>query len=80
MEATSKVPSSTQKSRATMKHTFQDVFTEGSVKENKMLKHLGTQKHERALGERELKHHKLEHKAMEKQHQHEREREHMNFV
>jgi hypothetical protein len=75
----SKVPSSTQKSRATTKRTFQDVFAEGSAKENQMLERLGTQKHERALGEQELKRRKLEHKAMEKQHQREREREQHEF-
>ena len=40
-----------------------------------MLEHLGLQKHERAIGEQELKRHKLELKTMEKQHQRERERE-----
>jgi hypothetical protein len=36
-----------------------------------MLERLGTQKHERVLGELELKRRKLENKAMEKQHQRE---------
>jgi hypothetical protein len=36
-----------------------------------MLERLGTQKHERAIGEQELKRRKLEHKAMEKRHQRE---------
>ena len=58
-----------------MKRTFQDVFAEGSVKDHEMLVRLGTQKHERVLGEQELKRRKLEHKVMEKQHQRERERE-----
>jgi hypothetical protein len=40
---------------------------------------LGTQKHEHAIGELELKRHKLENKAMEKQHQHECEREQHEF-
>jgi hypothetical protein len=61
------------------KRTFQDVFAEGSAKENQMLERLGTQKHKRALGEQELKHHKLEHKVMEKQHQRERECEQHEF-
>jgi hypothetical protein len=40
---------------------------------------LGTQKHERAICELELKHHKLENKALEKKHQHEREHEQHKF-
>ncbi|KAH9952702.1 hypothetical protein BGW80DRAFT_1469404 [Lactifluus volemus] len=78
-EAMSKVPSSTQKSRAMTKCTFQDVFAEESAKENQMLEHLGTQKHKQALGEQELKRCKLEHKTMEKQHQRERERKQHEF-
>lgn len=39
-----------------------------------MIECLGIQKHERALGELELKRRKLENKAMKKQHQHERKR------
>ena len=57
------------------KRTLQDMFAEGSAKDNQMIERLGTQKHERALGELELKRRKLENKAMEKQHQRERERE-----
>ena len=59
-----------------MKHTFQELFAEGSAKDNQMLEHLGTQKHEQVLVELELKRCKLEHKMMEKQHQREREHEH----
>ena len=44
-----------------------------------MIECLGTQKHERAIGELELKHHKLENKVMEKQHQRERKREQHEF-
>ena len=40
-----------------------------------MLERLGTQKHEWALGEQELKRRKLEQKVIERQHQCERERE-----
>jgi hypothetical protein len=58
-----------------MKRTFQDVFAEGSVKDNQTLERLGTQRHERALGDQELKRKKLEQKTMEKQHQRERDRE-----
>jgi len=58
-----------------MKRTFQELFAEGSAKDNQMLEHLGTQKHERVLVELELKCRKLEHKTMEKQHQRERERD-----
>ena len=72
-EATSKMPSraSTPKSRTMSKRTLQDAFAEGSAKDNLVLEHLGAQKHERAIGELELKRRKLEHKAMEKQHQRE---------
>jgi hypothetical protein len=74
-EPPSKTPSraSTPKSRTMLKHTLQDAFAEGSAKENEILECLGTQKHERAIGELELKRRKLENKAMEKQHQRERE-------
>jgi len=70
---TSKTPSTTQKPRATTKCTFQELFAEGSAKDNQMLERLGTQKHEWVLVELELKCRKLEHKTMEKQHQCERE-------
>jgi hypothetical protein len=61
------------------KRSLQDAFAEGSAKENAILERLGTQKHERAIGELELKRRKLENKAMEKQHQREREREQHEF-
>src|SRR6266849_2362066 len=69
----SKTPSraSTPKSRSMLKRTLQDTFAEGSTKENQILEHLGTQKHERVIGELELKCRKMDHKAMEKQHQRE---------
>ena len=44
-----------------------------------MLECLGTQKHEHAIGELDLKHRKLENKAMEKQHQHKHEHEQHEF-
>jgi hypothetical protein len=79
-EATSsRTQSGTHKSRTAAKRTLKDVFAEGSVRENLMLERLGTQKHERAIGEQELKRRKLEHKAMEKRHQREREREQHEF-
>ena len=70
-EATSNTSShtSTSRSRTMTKCTLQDAFAEGSVKDSQMLEHLGTQKHECAIGELKLKHHKLENKAMERQHQ-----------
>src|SRR6266849_11043001 len=73
----SKTPScaSTPKLRLILKRTLQDVFAEGSAKENQILERLGAQKHERVIGELELKHQKMDHKAMEKQHQREREHE-----
>ena len=63
----------------TSKRTLQDAFAEGSAKEHRVLERLGTQKHERAIGELEPKRRKLENKAMEKQHQREREREQHEF-
>src|SRR6266849_7631832 len=65
----------TPKSRSMLKRTLQDVFAEGSAKENQILERLGAQKHEHAIGELELKHQKMNHKAMVKQHQREREHE-----
>ena len=62
-----------------LKRTLQDAFAEGSARESEALERLGTQKHERAIGELALKRRKLENKAMEKQHQREREREHHEF-
>jgi hypothetical protein len=76
-EVTSKTPSraSTPRSKTVLKRTLQDAFAEGSAKETLILERLGAQKHERAIGELELKRRKLENQAMEKQHQRERERE-----
>src|SRR6266849_8418030 len=73
----SKTPScaGTPKSRSMLKWALQDVFAEGSAKENQILERLGAQKHERAIGELELKCRKMDHKAMEKQHQREHEHE-----
>jgi hypothetical protein len=70
---------STPKSRSLLKRTLQDAFAEGSARDTEVLERLGTQKHERAIGELELKRRKLENKAMEKQHQREREREEHEF-
>src|SRR6266849_3423149 len=69
----SKTPShaGTPKSRSMLKQTLQDAFAKGSVKENQILEHLEAQKHERAIGELELKHRKMDYKAMVKQHQRE---------
>jgi hypothetical protein len=72
-DSTFRTPSSTNKSKAVPKRGLKELFTEGSVKDNKMLERLGLQKHERAIGEQELKCHKLEHKTMKKQHQREHE-------
>jgi hypothetical protein len=62
-----------------LKRTLQDAFAEGSAKENEILERLGTQKHERVIGELELKRQKLENKAMEKQHQREHKCEQREF-
>ncbi len=73
----SKMPfcASTLKSRLMLKRTLQDVFAEGSVKENQILERLGAQKHERVIGKLELKRWKMDHKVTEKQHQCERKHE-----
>src|SRR6266849_7563280 len=73
----SKMPSraGTPKSRSMLKWTLQDAFAEGSAKENQILKRLRAQKHECAIGELELKRRKMDHKAMEKQHQREHKHE-----
>ena len=70
---------STPKSRSLLKCTLQDAFAEGSARDAEVMERLGTQKHERAIGELELKRRKLENKAMEKQHQREHEREEHEF-
>ena len=69
----------TPKLKPSSKCTLQDIFAEGSTKDDQALERLGTQKHERAIGELELKRHKLENKVMEKQHQCERERKQHEF-
>jgi hypothetical protein len=61
------------------KRSLKDVFAEGSMKDNQMLERLGTQRHERAMGEQELKRRKLEQRGMEKRHQREREHEQHEF-
>jgi hypothetical protein len=71
---------STPKLRPTLKHTLQDIFAEGSAKENQILEHLGTQKHKHAIGELELKCRKLDHKVMEKQHQCEHEQHEFHIM
>lgn len=82
-EAVSKTPSRAStpgsKSGSLLKRTLQDAFAEGSAKESQILERLGMQKHERAIGELELKRRKLENKVMEKQHQREQEREHHEY-
>ena len=76
-EPSSRAPSraSTLKSRTTGKHSIQDVFEDEMTKDNEMSDCMGIQKHKHALVELELKCHKLENWAIEKQHQRERERE-----
>jgi hypothetical protein len=69
----------TPKLRVTSKRTLQDVFAEESAKDHDALERLGKQKHERAIGEQELKRRRLENKAMIQQHQREREREQHEF-
>ena len=62
-----------------MKRTIQDVFAEGTAKEDERHDRMGIQKHERAISELELKRQKLEHKAMEKRYQRECEHEQHEF-
>jgi hypothetical protein len=80
-EALSKTPSQcgTPKVRSTLKCKLPDTYNEDTAKEDEMLDRLGTQKHERAIGELELKRRKLENKAMEKQHQRDSKREQHKF-
>ena len=79
-EPLSKTPScsNTPKTKS-LKHTLEEAFSEGSAKQNEILKQVKTLKYEHAMGELDLKRCKLDHKAMEKQHQHERECEQHEF-
>jgi hypothetical protein len=57
----SKMPSSGTKSKVVTTQkcsltSLKDVFAEGTARENQMLKCLGVQKHEWAIGKQELKH------------------------
>jgi hypothetical protein len=64
----------TPKPKSTAKRSLQDILAEGS-KNTETYERLGTQKHERAIVELELKRRKMDHRAMKEQHQRERERE-----
>ena len=59
----------TPRLKTSLKCTLHNVFAEGSVKDDQALEHLGTQKHEHAIGELKLKRHKLENKVMVQQDQ-----------
>ena len=65
----------TPKPRSNSKRNFQDVFAEGSARENQALERQRAQKHERTIGELDLKRRRLENKALEQQYQREHERE-----
>jgi hypothetical protein len=76
----SKTPSrtGTPKSISSLKLNIQEAFAKGSANEDQMYELMGTQKHERVIGELRLKEHRLEAKTLEKQYQreqHQRERE-----
>jgi hypothetical protein len=75
---TGKIPSSLTKSKTLAKCTMKDVtevFAEGSIRDARTLEHLGTQKHERALGELELRRRRINQKTLDRRHQRERKRE-----
>jgi hypothetical protein len=74
----SRVLSSTHKSKTTVK-TLKDILAEGSTNDNQLVERLGTQKHERVIGEQELKRRKLENRILERKHQREREHEEHEF-
>jgi hypothetical protein len=73
----SKTPSrtGTPKSISSLKLNIQEAFAKGSANEDQMYELMGTQKHERVIGELRLKERRLEAKTLEKQYQRERERE-----
>ena len=63
--SSSRTPSSNFQLQALTKQSIKDIFVDGSAQENKMIEHLGAQKHECALGQLELKCRKLEQKELE---------------
>ncbi len=67
------------KPRPTTKRSYQDTLAETAIKENEALERIGTLKHERMIGELDLKCLKLENQALDKRHQREREREQHEF-
>jgi hypothetical protein len=75
----SRTPSSSQKPKAMTKRSLQDAFAEDSERDSQAMEYLRKQKHERVIGELELKRRKLENKAMEKQHQREHKHEQHEF-
>jgi hypothetical protein len=74
-EPSSRTPSSSHRSRVTTKRSLQEIFGEGSARENQIIDSLRAQKHERVIVQHDLKRRKLDHKVMEAQHQREHERE-----
>ena len=67
------------KPRPTTKCSYQDTLAETAIKENEALERIGTLKHERMIGELDLKRLKLENQALDKRHQREHEREQHEF-
>ena len=55
--------------------SLKDIFAEGSVRDTELIERLGAQKHERALGQLELKRRKLEQKELEERHRCEQQHE-----
>jgi hypothetical protein len=73
--SSSRTPSSSFPSRALTKRSLKDIFAEGSVRDAELIERLGAQKHERALGQLELKRRKLEQKELEERHRREQQHE-----
>ena len=75
---TGRTPSSLTKSKTSAKRTsgtvkdVTEVFAEGSIRDARTVERLGTQKHERALGELELRRRRIDQKTLDRRHQRER--------
>jgi hypothetical protein len=69
----------TPKPRPISKCTLPDAYAEDSAKDSEAVERAGTQRHEHVIGKLDLKCRKLEHKAMEKQHQRECKHEQHQF-
>ena len=68
---------STSKSRSTTKCGVQEHFSEDAMRKDEILERLRLQKHEQMITSNDVKRHKLKHKLLEVQHQHEQHELHM---